>query len=304
MNFILKKILRNKNTAFLYHRVMGVHESILNRKKSFFDDFNESKMKLGVSYNVFDGEELLYGSIMSIKKCVEYISVVYQTTSNYGKPCSSDLLKVLDELKAKKLVNDFIEYIPENIDEINSGSSNELKKRNIGLEYSRKNNCTHHMSMDTDEFYKEAEFQYMKEVVAKYGYESAACKHRQYYKDSIYMLDPPEEEYVSTIYKILPKTEFEYKFKKVPVRIDSTRKTNNGKYRVFDRSEVEMHHMSFVRKDIRSKLINSSSRNTIEKKIDEIVDYYNNWEYPQPVMWSRGNLRMVKKINRELFIWL
>ena len=34
-------------------------------------------MKLGVSYNLFDGEELLESSIKSIRDNVDYVSVVY-----------------------------------------------------------------------------------------------------------------------------------------------------------------------------------------------------------------------------------
>ena len=36
-------------------------------------------MKLGAAYNVFDGEELLENSIVSIRPEVDYVVVVYQT---------------------------------------------------------------------------------------------------------------------------------------------------------------------------------------------------------------------------------
>ena len=42
-------------------------------------------MKLGVSYNLFDGEELLENSIKCIRDSVDHISVVYQSTSNFGE---------------------------------------------------------------------------------------------------------------------------------------------------------------------------------------------------------------------------
>ena len=47
-------------------------------------------MNLGVSYNVFDGEELLEGSIFQIRNEVDYISVVYQSISNFGHPCDEN----------------------------------------------------------------------------------------------------------------------------------------------------------------------------------------------------------------------
>ena len=49
-------------------------------------------MKLGVSYNLFDGEELLEGSIKQIRSEVDYISVVYQEVSNFGESCDKNLL--------------------------------------------------------------------------------------------------------------------------------------------------------------------------------------------------------------------
>ncbi len=48
-------------------------------------------MKLGVSYNLFDGEELLEKSILSIRENVDYISVVFQMVSNLGDICNSNI---------------------------------------------------------------------------------------------------------------------------------------------------------------------------------------------------------------------
>ena len=60
-------------------------------------------MKLGISYNVFDSEELLEGSINQIKKLASFISVVYQKKSNYGNDCSDNLENVLFDLKDRDL---------------------------------------------------------------------------------------------------------------------------------------------------------------------------------------------------------
>jgi hypothetical protein len=69
---------------------------------------------------------------------------------------------------------------------------------------------------------------------------------------------------------------------------------------VFTREEVQMHHGSYIRNDVKSKLINSSSRAGFINNIDKIVDYYNTWEYPNKVMWS-GQLLNVKQ-TKNLFI--
>jgi hypothetical protein len=41
-------------------------------------------MKLGVSFNIFDGEEMLFFSLRNLRPMVDHINVVYQTISNYG----------------------------------------------------------------------------------------------------------------------------------------------------------------------------------------------------------------------------
>ena len=157
--------------------------------------------------------------------------------------------------------------------------------------------------MDCDEFYVRDQFEYMKETIVKGGYESAACLYCFYYKDSIYQVSPKEKKYVSTIYKINEKTKFVYRSKKAPVPIDPTRKTNNSKYIVFKRSEVEMHHMSFVRKDIRKKLMSSSARKYFFEKIGKVTDHYENWKYPEPIMWANGSIANVIKIDRVFEIY-
>ena len=62
-------------------------------------------MKLGVSYNIFDGEELLEGSIKQIRQHVDHISVVYQVVSNFGNPCNPELVPLLERLKSEGLVD-------------------------------------------------------------------------------------------------------------------------------------------------------------------------------------------------------
>jgi hypothetical protein len=51
--------------------------------------------KLGAAYNVFDGEELLWRSIESIRPVVQFVAVVYQTTSNFGDAAAPELLSTL-----------------------------------------------------------------------------------------------------------------------------------------------------------------------------------------------------------------
>jgi hypothetical protein len=229
-------------------------------------------MKLGVSYNVWDGEELLEASIKSIRGNVDYISVVYQQLSNFGVPCDAGLIPLLNKLKDVGLVDEVVEYnvTPEHC------SVNELNKRNVGVELSVKNGCTHHMSMDTDEFYLNDEFNHMKEVMVDGDYDSSACQLLTYYKDAEHKLHPDEEMYVSLIHKVDNGQRFEF-FSGYPLMVDPTRQMRPGKLKTFSRDDIQMHHMSHVRKDIRKKYENSSARINFGNKIESWVDNYTNW---------------------------
>ena len=69
-------------------------------------------MKLGACYNVFDGEELLEASIISIRDNVDFVVVVYQTISNFGYSCDKGLLPLLEGLVRKGLVQELVHYTP------------------------------------------------------------------------------------------------------------------------------------------------------------------------------------------------
>jgi len=251
-------------------------------------------MRLGVSYNLFDGEELLEGSIKQIRRHVDYISVVYQTISNFGNPCNTELVPLLEKLKSEGLVDELFKYSPK----INKGGhSNEIQKRNIGLALSQGAGCTHHMSMDSDEYYLGSEFENLKKIVTEGDYDSSYCQMQTYYKSFEYILDPPETYYVSLIFKI--KNDSNYVLMAPsPVLVDPTRRlspTNNPI--VLERKNIELHHMSFVRNNVSLKLNNSSANISFNNKIIDITNHYNNWTYPNKVMWASGELLNVKKIK-------
>jgi hypothetical protein len=235
--------------------------------------------KYGVSYNLFDGEELLESSIKSIRGNVDYISVVYQTTSNFGHPCSDGLVPLLEKLKSEGLIDELFEYQPK----INKGGHyNEIRKRNIGIILSEGAGCDYHMAMDSDEFYTDEQMKYVKKTLEEGGYDSSACQMTTYYKTSEYRLDPKEEYYVSLFHKI--KSGVEYVLgHPFPVLVDPTRRVRPGNCKVFTREEVEMHHMSYIREDIRKKLQNSSASPNF-RDINKLVNYYESWEYPKQAL--------------------
>ena len=233
-------------------------------------------MKLGISYNLFDGHELLKASIECVRPHADYISVVFQEISNFGYEASPDTFKVISDLQNAGLIDSIILYKPELQ---YPASTNELNKRNIGLEASREFDCTHHLSIDTDEFYYSEEFSNALFEIEAEGYDNTACQMQSYYKRPTLRVDPPEDYWVTFVTKIYEHSEFKF-MGEFPVLVDPTRRMNEGNiylasvFHSFPRSQLQMHHMSYVRSDLRSKLVNSSANHNFSKDIDRIVAHW------------------------------
>ena len=239
-------------------------------------------MKLGVAYNVFDGEELLEYSIKSIKAFVDFIVVVAQETSNYGNT-NPNLRKTLLELKEKGLIDLIHWYTPNLIYDkkgnilSENGYENEQVKRQIGLDLCKDNECRIFSSMDCDELYFADEYCFAKEDFIAGNYDSSFCQMRTFYKSAEYQIIPLENYYVPLFYKIDKNTKFTFEFvPPYPVEIDPTRRIKCGHTLIYTRDEIEMYHYSYVRKSIETKIENSSARNE-QKNSDLIINHYNNF---------------------------
>ena len=109
-----------------------------------------------------------------------------------------------------------------------------------------------------------------------------------------------QEYYVSLIFEIKDSSAY-VSGHPAPVLVDSTRKMSNRVNPIIlERKDIEMHHGSYIRTDIRKKLINSSAKNKYFKEIDKIVNHYNNWAFPNKILWA-GKPLNVKKVN-NLFL--
>jgi len=237
-------------------------------------------MKLGVAYNLFDAEELLEFSAKSIRDQADYILVVYQVVSNTGKTCSPELEPLLLSLKSRGLIDELYLYEPK----LNKApGKNEQKKRNIGVKLCRKNGCTHFLLMDSDEFYEETKLQKCKEIIERENYDATACRVVNYFKEpTCQMIYKQGEYFVSFICKVprWRKLKSKHRF---PVLVDPTRRISTKHFKLFSYEEIFMHHMTLVRKNIRSKLESSSAVEIYKRNdIDAYVDYFNNWSPDQP----------------------
>lgn len=218
-------------------------------------------MKLGISYIVFEGEELLGHAIKAIRPVVDFVSVIYQTTSFYGLPAHPELVHNLKQIKE-------IDYLYHYCNDLNiSRAENEVNIRNFGLEISKKFGCIHHISADVDEFY---ELEWLEYAKRNFSGDCSVVFLENYFKKPTFRIAPSQRHVVSFIHPVSTKYNTKVKF---PFNVDITRKCDPCENcKVF--TEFVMHHMSFVRKNIRRKLENSSNITDI----DEFVDFIDKYE--------------------------
>lgn len=249
-------------------------------------------MVLGVSYNVFDSVDLLEESITRIRNEVDYVSVVFQSISNYGRAAKTSDIMILEDLRKRGLISHYIdvsvapEYTNIFADPSISVHSKEQFKRNIGLVQCREMGCTHFMSMDCDEYYLPQQFICAKAKIIAFNITNSACQLLTYYGDKKHILEEYETYVVPFICKLAPDSKYmfqsSYPYYCDPTRRISTVATTNSY--VFNRAELEMHHLSYVRSDLRQKLENSSAKVNFDNpiQISNIVKYYDGWINSDP----------------------
>jgi hypothetical protein len=209
-------------------------------------------MILSASINLFDGEELLDAKLRALRSEIDHISIIYQTRSYGGNPCSPQLIGILDQLVKQGLVDELLEYQFEP-DPFANPQIFEADKRTRGLELARKFGATHFITMDADEFILPEAMAYAKQQVIEHDYDATACKLIDYWISPRYQVRGLAEAwgdylYVPLIYKIRPGIAFtaekihEHYF----CIADTTRKLpTQNPHRLDD--HVIMHHMTTIR---------------------------------------------------------
>ncbi len=215
---------------------------------------------------VFDGEELLQFAINSIRKQVDFISVIYQTTSYMGNKCHDELESNLRKCEG---IDKLIHYESD----LNLHfKTNELNIRNFGLQESINAGCTHHISADVDEFYISEQLNYVKSIMDSGNFDCSIVYLENYFKHPKYQIYPSQNHTVSLIHPVSKKYDLNAKF---PTRIELTRRIQCENAKIFSKNEFIIHHMSYVRKNIKRKLINSANQTFYKiNKFSEKFDTY------------------------------
>jgi hypothetical protein len=225
--------------------------------------------KLAAIFNVFDGEELLEGSIRQILPVVDTVIAVVQTTSNWGEYYEGGKNEVL-RLHEKGFIQHIIEFKPSITNERLNGCKNETNKRSLGLELARQLGFTHFLFLDCDEYYDTFQFGNAWKKIIENNYHASACYIQAYEKSPLLAKVNLEEYYVPFIHKI--ETTTQIGFQKYPYYCDPTRTTNHLISHLFPTTEILMHHFTSIRADIDRKYRNSSAKMNFNQ--DEMLQTY------------------------------
>ena len=233
------------------------------------------KAKIGVAFNCFSATELLPYAIEQIKDFVDVIVCITQERSYQNNNLSGINKNILWGLKNKGVI-DHLEFFYPNPH--NTAKQNEVSKRNLGKNFLKSYGCTHFLTMDEDEFYQPLAFKEAIDFVITHNFDSSACQMQTYYKSPEYKVTPPETYWVPFLYK-LDKRRFTLNSTNYPVLADPSRRlVPVSKHFNFSRGDLQMHHMSYVRKDIRTKLFNSASAKNYGSRLEEIAKHWEQWK--------------------------
>lgn len=235
-------------------------------------------MKLAAIYNVWDGDELLAGSMRQIRRSVDHIIVVHQEVSNFGEEYISKVINYIPYIDQQIFYTPNLAW---------SGTKNETAKRQLGLDAAIAAGCTHFIFMDCDEYYSSDQFERCKDIIGKLDIETSVIKMQTYYKEPVWQVEGLDNYYVPFICKIVPGIKCGF-FPNFPFYCDPTRQINTRHAIHLIEENIVMHHYSWVRKDIVRKLNNSSAKVNFKEKIAYLLDEFKNAKLGSEISWFQN----------------
>lgn len=241
--------------------------------------------KVGLAIICFEGTEHLYNIISTIRESVDYVSIGLQRKSYHGDPISNiDLNEIFRLRDEDHLVDNIVEI---ELDMKKEPRVQETDKRNILIQDAEDHGCSHCLVIDSDEYYTKKAFDYGLQQIDEHDYEMTYCQYVNYYHDYQHYLKYPFSDGMFVPWVSKTRWRHSYDCNDFPKPSDPTRRfvrteivtDENGKqikkvladYHIFEWNEVKMHHLSWLRADIRKKLENWSSKKVF-KNYDDLID--------------------------------
>jgi hypothetical protein len=201
-------------------------------------------MKLGITFSVFSGLELLKPSLINVRPFAHYITVVWSKTSTTGDPAPAYLIPLLNSLVEEDLID---ELVCENPKVSNNPCEMQmacLTKREIGRRACQRAGCTHHLIKDCDEFHDPVQFKAAMEKAK--GFDCTLSMIREFVGNPTTQLKAISGLYVPFIHPI----DKPLKARERPFRVicDGGRTMGGvSNWYIFKPEELLLDHYTFVR---------------------------------------------------------
>ena len=224
-------------------------------------------MRIAALYVCWDDWDLLHESYKRMGPLVDGTVVIYSNVSNFGEQSTELPWDTLPD----RLVHN---YEP---DLRLPASQNERNKRNFGLDLVRKMGYTHFIILDADEVYQPEAFLKEKDRFKDPNLNGLVCGSKVYFKtpELTIGMDTTRVPFIHKITEDLffdNTTHYPFSYDGKDPRIDPTRRLS---YRSgIQWSDIVMHHFSYIRKDLRKKIRNSTATKTLTNSA-VLEDYQN-----------------------------
>ena len=225
-------------------------------------------MRLVAIFNIWDDWDMLEYAYKSIRPLVDGVIIVASNMSNHG-----DLSEIpypwRDPVMLYQWFGDEELSLRVREPQFKEPRKSETDKRNFGLDRARELGYSHFLTMDADEFYEPEPFLKAKErFLNEPNLAGLVCQCQTYFKSPRLTIGL-DTTLVPFIHKLTPTVRHEFN-KAYPfawegnhIRIDPTRSLNINSG--VERTNLIMHHYSWIRKDFNKKIRNSTARRNLER---------------------------------------
>lgn len=235
-------------------------------------------MDLGVSYTAWTGDDmdLLVANITNMRPVAHHISVVFQEISYSGETIKKrDFLLKLNDLRTSGLIDSIFEHKPK-MDK--SQYQNDMIKRQVGYDVSKKTNCTHYLSLDVHEFYEIKRLNRAMTTFEKKGYDASVVKSVTYCGDFGHVIG--SSEYNAFIYKI--DGDRKYKLGSTMSKVIShqpSKQIPSSKVAKFGDSNIVMHSLLYkAGEGVKNTLANRIDREHLtDDVVADLATFYKEW---------------------------
>lgn len=239
----------------------------------------DNQIKVGVGIICYEGTEHLRSLVAELRPHVDHIALLWCNESYTGEPAHDADRDEVYSLFSEKLVDDIVEFL--RLDYV-PPREQETIRRNQGLSYFQQKGIDYALIMDSDEFYQAGQFVEAKEIVRRWLPGCTYAQYKNYYKDKRCMLNDDLFGRPRVV-PFLVSTAYRFQFN-IPIAApsDPTRRMRTDCDMYLHPDMITMHHWSWIRNDIRRKIMSWSAGDMFTKsELEEMIDYYQKFDERQ-----------------------